>query len=137
MYGVCGGTTLDWFSSYLNNRYQYVVYNDCKSEDKKTVWSAKRVYIRSIFILNFINDLPLVSKLFMPILFADDTNLFCTGENLNLLVDRINIEMKNVYAWVRVNKLSLNIDKISFMLFTLKQRSRSVKDILIDSCKTN
>ena len=34
MYGV-RGTTLDWFSSYLSNRYQYVVYNDCKSECKK------------------------------------------------------------------------------------------------------
>ena len=132
MYGV-RGTTLHWFSSYLNNIYQYVVYNDCKSECLKTVWSATRVYIRSTSILNFINDLPLASKLFIPILFADDTNLFCTGENLNLLVDRINIEMKNVYAWVRVNKLSLNIDKTFFMPFTLKQRSRSVKDILNDS----
>ena len=28
-------TTLEWFSSYLNNRYQYVVYNDCKSECRK------------------------------------------------------------------------------------------------------
>ena len=33
MYGV-RGTTLDWFSSYLNDRYQYVVYNDCKSDCK-------------------------------------------------------------------------------------------------------
>ena len=31
MYGV-RGTTLEWFYSYPNNRYQYIVYNDCKSE---------------------------------------------------------------------------------------------------------
>ena len=34
IYGV-RGATLEWFSSYLNNSYQYVVYNDCKSECKK------------------------------------------------------------------------------------------------------
>ena len=33
IYGI-RRTTLDWFSSYLSNRYQYVVYNDCKSECK-------------------------------------------------------------------------------------------------------
>ena len=73
----------------------------------------------------------------MPILFTDDTNLLCTGDNLDLLVDRINVEMTNVYAWVKANKLSLNIDKTNFMLFTPKHRSRSTKDILIDNCKIN
>ena len=53
MYGV-RGTTLDWFSSYLSNRYQYVVYNDCKSECKKNpMWSATRVSFRSTFTFNF------------------------------------------------------------------------------------
>ena len=123
MYGV-RGTTLEWFSSYLNNRYQYVVYNDCKSECKKIQCGAPQGSV-----------LGLLSFLF--ILFADDTNLFCTGDNLDLLVDRINVEIANVYAWVKANKLSLNVDKTNFMLFTTKHRSRSVKDILIDNCKIN
>ena len=29
------GTTLEWFSSYLSDRYQYVVYDDCKSDYKQ------------------------------------------------------------------------------------------------------
>ena len=71
----------------------------------------------------------------MPILFGDDINLFCTGDNLDLLVDINNIEMTNVYACVKANKLSLNVDKTNFMIFTAKYRSRSVKDILIDNRK--
>ena len=63
-------------------------------------------------------DLPSVSYLFMPILFADDTNLFCTGRNIDSLVKEINDEMSKVYSWVKANKLSLNIDKTNFMLFT-------------------
>ena len=137
MYGV-RGTTIEWFSSYLNNRYQYVVYNDCKSECKKIQCGVPQGSVLGpLLFLIFINDLPSVSKLFMPILFADDTNLFCTGDNLDLLVDRINVEMTNVYAWVKANKLSLNVDKTNFMLFTPKHRSRSIKDILIDNCKIN
>ena len=39
----------------------------------------------------------------MPILFADDTNMSRTGDNLNLLVDKINVDMTNVYAWAKTN----------------------------------
>ena len=31
MHGVCG-TTLEWFSSYFSNRFENVVYSDCKSD---------------------------------------------------------------------------------------------------------
>ena len=57
------------------------------------------------------------SEYFMPILFADDTNLFATGYNLNDIVSQINKEIDNVYAWVKANEPSLNIDKTNFMLF--------------------
>ena len=73
----------------------------------------------------------------MPILFADDMNLFCIGNDLDLMVERINVEMANVYAWVKANKLSLNVDKTNFMLFTPKRWPRSMNDILIDKCKIN
>ena len=39
-----------------------------------------------LLFLLYINDLPSVSNLFMPILFADDTNLFCNGPNLDELI---------------------------------------------------
>ena len=73
----------------------------------------------------------------MPILFADDTNFFCSGNDLDMMVDRINTEMANVYAWVKANKLSLNVDKTNFMLFTPKRWPHSMNDILIDKCKIN
>ena len=68
----------------------------------------------------------------MPILFADDTNLFATEYNLNDIVSEINKEIVNIHAWVKANKLSLNIDRTNFMLFTPKCVPRSIKDIFID-----
>ena len=61
---------------------------------------------------------PHVSEYFMPIRFADDTNIFATRYNLNDIVSEINKEIANIYALVKANKLSLNIDKTNFMLFT-------------------
>ena len=74
-----------------------------------------------LLFLLYINDLPSVSNLFMPILFADDTNLFCNGPNLDELIKKINEELKLIYKWVNVNMLSLNIEKTNFMLFTPKK----------------
>ena len=111
MYGI-RGIAHDWFLSYLSNRLQAVVYNNHESDFK--------------------SDLPSVSNLFMPILFADDTNLFCTGKNLKDVVRQINVEIGKVCCWVKANKLSLNIDKTNFMLFTPKHFSHDMDGLLIN-----
>ena len=58
--------------------------------------------------------------------------LFCTGPNLHDIVCQINQEIKIIYSWVKANKLSLNIDKTNFMLFTPKRFSRVMDVLLID-----
>ena len=69
---------------------------------------------------------------FYLILFADDTNLFCTGKNLGDFIDEINEEIGKIYSWVKANKLSLNVEKTNFMLFSLKCFPRNMDDLLID-----
>ena len=64
----------------------------------------------------------------MPSLFAGDTNLFCTGRNIDSLVNDINDEMSKVYPWVKTNKFSLNIDN---NIYT-KIFFRTMGKILID-----
>ena len=71
----------------------------------------------------------------MPILFADDTNLVCTGKDLNALSHKINEETPKIYAWVNANKLSLNIDKTNFMFFTPRNSSRCIDDFVINGIR--
>ena len=131
-YGV-RGIAHDWFYSYLSNRSQSVNYNDHESDLKMMKCGVPQGSILGpLLFLICINDLPSVSKYFMPILFADDTNLFCTGPNLHDIVCQINQEIKIIYSWVKANKLSLNIDKTNFMLFTPKRFSRAMDALLID-----
>ena len=134
-YGI-RGQAFDWFSSYLHNRQQLINYYGCES-DLKTIKCGvpQGSILGPLLFLLYINDLPQVSEYFMPILFADDTNLFATGYNLNDIVSEINKEIANIYAWVKANKLSLNIDKTNFMLFTPKCVPRSINGIFIDGNK--
>ena len=41
-------------------------------------------------------------------LFADDTALFLSNDNLKTLNKDVNYELLNIEAWLNANKLSLN-----------------------------
>ena len=50
-------------------------------------------------------------------MFADDTNLFISNENISELFQQMNEELKNVSTWFKENKLSINIDKTKWTIF--------------------
>lgn len=69
-----------------------------------------------LFLL-YINYICKVTKIVKLVLFADDTNIFCSGGNLQELVETITSAMYKLKRWFDRNKLSLNINKTNFMLF--------------------
>ena len=44
-------------------------------------------------------------------MFADDTNLFISGSNIENLFETMNAELRKVATWFKANKLSLKISK--------------------------
>ena len=111
-YGV-RGDTLSWFQSYLNNRYQYVTYNGVSSDKKEVKCGVTQGSILGpLLFLIYINDLSAVCKCSLPILFADDTNLFFYhGSDLSVIENAFNKEVGDISKWLKVSKLSLNIKK--------------------------
>ena len=51
------------------------------------------------------------------ILFADDTNVFCAGDNQLEIESMLNRELAKLCKWFAANKLSLNLSKTSYILF--------------------
>ena len=71
-----------------------------------------------LFFLIFVNDLNnSTTKVLDPVLFADDTNLFCSDNNMRALFETANQELSQINDWFLVNKLSLNVEKTKYMLF--------------------
>ena len=73
-----------------------------------------------LLFLIYINDIHASSKVFSFTLFADDTNIFYKNTSLNQLLTITNNELKklSVCNWFKANKLSLNISKTNYMLFS-------------------
>ena len=64
------------------------------------------------------------------ILFADDTNIVCSGSD----IVQLSIELDKLSEWFAVNTLSLNLSKTNFMLFTNCKREQNV-NISINNCE--
>ena len=117
-YGI-RGTANKWICSYLMNRFQYVTINGTNSDDMNVLCGVPQGSILGpiLFIL-YINDMCNVSTLLKPILFADDTNLFYSGKDIDELCSAVSIELDKLSIWFQVNKLSLNTSNTNVMVFT-------------------
>ena len=83
----------------------------------------------------YINDLSQVCKSTSPFLFADDSDLFPSGNDPQVIQDTMNVELKNISEWMKANKLSLDIKKTRYMLFSIINRSQPLIQIEIDNQK--
>ena len=71
----------------------------------------------------YINDICNVSEVLDIIIFADETNLFKSGSDLLILCNEISIESNKQDTWFNVKKLSLNVLKTNYMIFSNKKTS--------------
>ena len=131
-YYSINGTPLCWFMSCLSSRTQYVEINHVISSRSSISTGVPQGSILGLLLLLiYMNDLPCASYLFRCILYADDITLFnvigytipLQNSNVN---DQLNRELLQVYEWLAVNKLSLNINKPKFMVFHPHQKDISL-----------
>ena len=130
-YGV-NGSALALFRSYLTERRQYVDYNETSSilEHISTGVPQGSILGPLLFII-YINDIAQSSAYFKLITYADDTTL-CGTIAGQIDIENIEMELKNVTEWLKMNKVSLNVKKTKAMLFHMPQ-----KKIIIPTIKIN
>jgi len=136
-YGI-RGQALSLFTSYLNSRKQYVEYND-KSSDYLTVKTGvpQGSILGPLLFIVYINDLCFSTNSFKFISYADDTTLFLSINiseyNPQLTEELINNNLILVSDWLKLNKLSLNINKTKCMAFRTRHRRVALPQISISN----
>ena len=104
--------------TYVCNRKQFVSINGQSSSLSTISTGAPHGSVLGpLLFLIYINDLPNSSQFLSFFLFADDTNIYCESENLQLLLRKVNRELKKVKLWLDSNKLALYIEKTNFVIF--------------------
>ena len=90
-----------WFKSYLSNRQQFVTYNGVSSSVKTVKCGVPEGSILGpLLFLIYINDLVSVCSHCLPILFADDTNIFASGNDLPSISELLSKELAELSLWL-------------------------------------
>ena len=137
-YGI-RGLALEWIKSYLSNRSQYVLFNGIRSDPCLIKCGVPQGSILGplLFVL-YINDLPMATKSTESMFFADDTSIFYSSSDLETATNIVNNKLAVVDLYMKANKLSVNIDKTNFVIFSSRQKSlrQPITSYFIQWCST-
>ena len=81
------------------------------------LWGSSGISTGSITFLIYVNDIQYALTNAKIKLCADDTNLFFHSKDLGKLFTLANAGMLPLSDWLKVNKLSLNVDKTCYSVF--------------------
>jgi hypothetical protein len=124
-YGI-RGLPGDCFRSYLTSRFQFVSIENTNSVLKSIICCVPHgLVLGPLLFLLYINDFCSCAPQLDFHLFADDTNLFYADRSLQDLEFKMNNQLQHVNEWLCANKLSLNADKSSFVIFHHPQKKRN------------
>ena len=76
----------------------------------------------SLFFISYINDLPNALELSKSYLFADDTSIYYSNSDIKQLEFVLNSELRKLDSWMKSNKLSVNISKTNYIIFSRDKR---------------
>ncbi|CAB0029825.1 unnamed protein product [Trichogramma brassicae] len=120
----CSAPTLGWFASYLTGRSQTIHLSDgsWSSFVATTAGVPQGSVLRPLLFLVFINDLSPRLSSSQHMIYADDTQIFCSGlpASPQALLDNANNDVSAIAAWADENGIRLNTGKTNAMLCAIQ-----------------
>ena len=85
-----------------------------------------------VLFLLYINDICNISNIFNFMLFADYATILSTHKDTKLLCEQANNELDKLQNWLRLNKLSINVNKTNYIIFSNKKEKQDYELSLND-----
>ena len=93
-YGIAGNN-LRWFENYLKDRQHFIFFEHNSTKKASVTCGVPQGSILGpLLFLLYVDDLHYASKILNPIMFADDTNLFFSHSDINVLFKKRTDECK-------------------------------------------
>ena len=135
----------EWIVDYPSNRVQYTEVNGKASTVKEVKYGVPQGSLLGLRLYSIqVNDLHDCIKEGGLSLFADDTNVYCIGNNVEEVVDMLNKVMAQVYDWCMENNFTVHPGKSEAMIMTktpftgslrpLKYGENYVKFVSVTNC---
>ncbi|CAB0015182.1 unnamed protein product [Nesidiocoris tenuis] len=134
------GKELEWVKSYFSNRRQVVSVLGVDSTDSEIQYGViQGGTLAALFFLIFVNRIDRLALKGKIYLFADDTAILCEADSWSKLFREANSDMELVFQWLSRHKLSLNIQKTKYLVFSKSPSKKTLNDhgIKIHTCNNS
>ena len=124
------GNVLNWLKNYLENRKQITIANNVLSDTGNIVCGVPQGSILGpLLFLIYINDLNTCLTSTSDFLYADDTVLLCSGNDLDNIFANMQKDLNNISGWCNSNKLTINSKKTKYTVFGSRNMLKKTKNI--------
>ena len=121
-------SAISFIRSYLTNRTQTACVNDTLSSARTIITGVPQGGILSTILFSlYVNDIFCLKLNGSLQMYADDTVITYKSKNLENLQIQMQNDLEILFEWFASNKLSLNLKKTNFMVFSMSGTYNSIE----------
>ena len=123
------GNLITLLGNYLTNRKQTTTINNRSSNERNITCGVPQGSILGpLLFLVYVNDLSSILQDCNFQLYADDTVIYHTDDDVNISKMKLEANLKRFTVWCAGNALTVNVKKSKYVIYGLKSQTRKLKD---------